>query len=398
MSAAFKRRRVVHAVAGHRHDLAVRLQRAGRSGACAPARPARRPRPRAPPRAARASSIRSSSAPVMARRACRHDPDLGGDRRRRGRVVAGDHDRADAGRLRLGDRVARLRAAAGRSCRRRRARPAPARRPRRQRRPRRVAARACGKATPSVRSASPASASTVRRISSRRSSSSGRSCRRRPAPAVQRASRTSGAPFESTVRRVVVLGVQVWRSHQLALGRERAPRRRARSGSRSASAARPTLRAATISAPSVGSPRIVQRPLLLLRARRCSRARRPQRPSRPPPAAAGSSSGCAVAPQPRRPARSRCRSGRSAPLAVTTARTVISLRVSVPVLSEQISVVEPSVSTADELAHDHVPLRHPLRPERQHDRRDRRQPLRHGGHGERDGQQQHVDELGQRPE
>ena len=77
---------------------------------------------------------------------------------------------------------------------------------------------------------------------------------------------------------------------------------------------------------------------------------------------------------------------------MTTARTVISFLVSVPVLSEAITVAEPSVSTAGEVAHDGVAPRHALHAEREHGRHHRRQALGHRGDGQRDAQDQHVDE------
>ena len=162
----------------------------------------------------------------------------------------------------------------------------------------------------------------------------------------QRASRTSGAPLVKTSRRSLAFGIGMDRAHQLALGRERdladaletrverfvlqtrlcAPRRSARlrsdrpapSSARRALAARrcwrgrPTVSArssSTRSAPSIAAARLVATALRLR-------------------------------------ARSRCRSKSTRPLAVTTARTVISFLVSVPVLSDAMTLAEPSVSTA----------------------------------------------------
>ena len=75
------------------------------------------------------------------------------------------------------------------------------------------------KATPSVRSASPASSSFICKISARRSAVSGlissptSSCE-------QRASSTSGAPLVKTSRRSCRSASRMNRAHQLALGRE----------------------------------------------------------------------------------------------------------------------------------------------------------------------------------
>ena len=113
-------------------------------------------------------------------------------------------------------------------------------------------------ATPSVRSASPASSSLVRRISSRRTPVR----ERRPSPTssnAQRVSRTSGAPLVNTIpacsssvsRWIVLINL---RSDENGTSPTRGSRL-----SRSASL-RPHFRAATISAPSVGSPWTVQRP------------------------------------------------------------------------------------------------------------------------------------------
>ena len=98
------------------------------------------------------------------------------------------------------------------------------------------------------------------------------SVRQRPASSptsscVQRVSSTSGAPFVNTSTRPSVSASRVDRAHQLALGRERhfadaletrVQHRRRRS---------PAFRAATMSAPSVGSPCTVQRPSCSLQRR-----------------------------------------------------------------------------------------------------------------------------------
>ena len=57
---------------------------------------------------------------------------------------------------------------------------------------------------------------------------------------------------------------------------------------------------------------------------------------------------------------------------------VISFWVRVPVLSEQITVVEPSVSTDDKPADERMPLDHLAHPQRQADRHHGRQALGHG--------------------
>ena len=78
----------------------------------------------------------------------------------------------------------------------------------------------------------------------------------------------AGAARQQHVRRAlgeddaasVLLGVAVHGAHQLALGRERHLARRAGDAASSASGRRPALRAATSSAPSVGSPWTIHRP------------------------------------------------------------------------------------------------------------------------------------------
>ena len=85
-------------------------------------------------------------------------------------------------------------------------------------------------------------------------------------------------------------------------------------------------------------------------------------------------------------------STRSSP--TTIVRAVIWLRVSVPVLSEQITVVEPSVSTECEPLHDGVALGHPGDADGQGDGDDRRQALGDGGDGQGDGAEHGVGEVG----
>ena len=125
-----------------------------------------------------------------------------------------------------------------------------------------------------------------------------------------------------------------------------APRRRAAAARRAPRRSRPALRAATSSAPSVGSPCTVQRPSRSLhdrvvgaigdRERALELDPQRRRRSAPPPSRAHRA----------RPARSPSPRTSTRPLAVTTTRTVISFFVSVPVLSEAMTVAEPSVSTA----------------------------------------------------
>ena len=81
-------------------------------------------------------------------------------------------------------------------------------------------------------------------------------------------------------------------------------------------------------------------------------------------------------------------------------RTVISSRVSVPVLSEQITEVLPSVSTADSRRTSAWRRAMRCTPMRERDRDDRRQRLRDDGDRERDAEDEHVDErlAAQQPE
>ena len=197
-------------------------------------------------------------------------------------------------------------------------------------------------ATPIVRNASPASASFACPISVRRASLSATtdspvsSCE-------QSASSTSGAPLmkaENSLsapspRCTVVIN---FRSAENGISATRG-----KCASRSAGC-RPTLRAATMRAPSVGSPCTSHRPscsrmVALLtrsaavRARRISRCTSPS--TGPPPSVSSVPTGSYPVPP-------TC----TLPLAVTMRRTVISLRVSVPVLSDAMTVADPSVSTA----------------------------------------------------
>ena len=317
MSAALQRRRVVHAVAGHRHDPPVRLERAARSAACARARPAR-----TPSISRTTSRRRGVVGPLQLRRRSPRaspggdDPDLGRDGRRRGRVVAGDHDRADAGLPRQPHRRRAPPAAAGRSCRRCPARPAP----------RSCVRRPAPSGTRRAGSVAEGHAERPQRLARPAPRSSGRIAapplrRQRPrlaADPLVRAARQQdvGRALGEHVRRVRrPLGVEVRGRSSACARRRTAPRRRARSARPGLAAPSPTLRAATSSAPSVGSPRTVQPPLLLAGARRCSPARaRRQRRARAPRRSVGSVERPRRRAAPRRPARSRSRSGRSRPL------------------------------------------------------------------------------------
>ena len=80
------------------------------------------------------------------------------------------------------------------------------------------------------------------------------------------------------------------------------------------------------------------------------------------------------------------------PLAVTTTRTVISFFVSVPVLSDAITLAEPSVSTAARCRTIALRLAMRCTPSDEHRRDDRRQSLRHRRDGQRDAEDEHVDE------
>ncbi len=74
---------------------------------------------------------------------------------------------------------------------------------------------------------------------------------------------------------------------------------------------------------------------------------------------------------------------------VHTRSTSISFSVSVPVLSEQMTVTDPSVSTAGSRADERVSAGHPSRTQREGDRDDGRQALRDGGDGEADRREEH---------
>ena len=171
--------------------------------------------------------------------------------------------------------------------------------------------------------------------------------RRRPVRGVQRASSTSGAPLVISTHAAGVLRVGVRSAHQLALRGERHSRRRARSARRGVRASRPAFSAATFSAPSVGSPSTDQRPSRSS-TRRCWQASRGAAPARLPRAAGPSSSGSSAGLQ--LAVRRVARAGQVDAAAGVTQRAHRHLvRVSVPVLSVQMTVAEPSVSTAASL-------------------------------------------------
>ena len=91
---------------------------------------------------------------------------------------------------------------------------------------------------------------------------------------VQRAEQHVGRALGEDEHAVLALGVAMHGAHQLALGRERHLADARRTARRAPRRSRPALRAATSSAPSVGSPCTVQRPSRSLQRRRCSRGRR----------------------------------------------------------------------------------------------------------------------------
>ena len=263
-------------------------------------------------------------------------------------MVAGDHDRPDAGApARARPRLAPRRAA-DRSCRRgpantrscsmlvvERRRPSSA-----------LVGQRRGRRRPSVRSASPASSSfasqdlrAALRASAAARSSPTSSC-------VQRASSTSGAPFVKTQHALRRARRRVWtvlislRSDENGTSPTRAKRASSASGLEPGLARRHEQRAFGRDRPGRSSARPARCSDGVVRAVGdgeralqfgAQRRRRPGRRRR-------------AAPRPR--ARSRCRSKSTRPLAVTTTRTVISFFVSVPVLSDAMTVAEPSVSTA----------------------------------------------------
>ena len=202
---------------------------------------------------------------------------------------------------------------------------------------------------------------------------------------VHRISSTSGAPFVTTTKIAPHL-VEVHGAHQLSLRRERhlvdarypsRPRRAPRRPSQSSSAfggisGRPTPSCSSIVAGS-GPPANSARRMSPAFGISCNGNHRRR------DLAERVVAGAALA---------------SPPTGVTASRTVISLRVSVPVLSVQIVVAAPSVSTAESPADNRVPRGHALHAEREHHGEDRRQSLGHRGDRERDPDQHHVDQRG----
>ena len=80
------------------------------------------------------------------------------------------------------------------------------------------------------------------------------------------------------------------------------------------------------------------------------------------------------------------------PLAVTTSRTVISFFVSVPVLSDAMTLARSERLDGAEVTHDGVSTRHALNADRQDGGHDRRQPFRHRRDRERHAEDQHVEQ------
>ena len=247
-----QRRRVVDAVAGHRHDCAPRAAAPGRSAACAPGSRARRRTPSLTVRSSASSRHASGARAPVTARASVGDAELLGDDRGGLRMIAGDHDRADAGALRASHGLRRLVPwridhadqsgedevaldALADAVRRRACRPC-------ERADRRH--RACAApARPARRSR--------RRISRRRCPSAAAAPRRPARACIARAARPAHpSRRRARARRV---GVRMHGAHHLALGRERDLADARRTVAR-APASRPAFRAATISAPSVGSP------------------------------------------------------------------------------------------------------------------------------------------------
>ena len=249
---------------------------------------------------------------------------------------------------------------------------------------------ASGRRRPSVRSASPASSSLVCRISARRSAVRGR---RLLADELLRAARQQHVrrAFGEDEQALLPLGVAYESCSSTCARRRTAPRRRAAKRASSASASSPALRAATISAPSVGSPCTVQRPsrscstALFARSATASARSSSNRsaPSIGPPSVAAHVAFGRVARAARRSTR---------PLAVTTTRTVISFFVSVPVLSEAMTFAEPSVSTAARCRT--MAFRFAMRctPSDEHGGHHRRQAFRHRRDRERHAEDEHVED------
>ena len=184
---------------------------------CAPPRRSRR----RPARRARRRSAPSRRASTM--------PEVGRDARRRARMVAGDHDHADAGALRLARSAAAASARGGsmmptvptkiRSCSSAPSSPLPGRRLR----------PAAGRPRPAC--AAPRRTARRRRPATRaRGASSSGTTAMPTRTRVQRCSSTSGAPLVMTTSASPCSWSRSTRRHHLALGGERDLARRARSG------------------------------------------------------------------------------------------------------------------------------------------------------------------------
>ena len=164
-------------------------------------------------------------------------------------------------------------------------------------------------------------------------------------------------------------------------------RRTTGSAAASAATSTPSRRASASIAASIGSPWATQRP-----------SRRTARPDR-------AASRCpADAQQPRQHVRrdidgrgrvvAGCRRCRRCRSASRPAITAISLRVSVPVLSVQMNVVEPRVSTDSSRRTRAWRRGHPLRAHRQRQRHGRQQPLGHERDRHADREQEPVRRRG----
>ena len=276
-------------------------------------------------RSSSASVISSSSSPVTTRSASM--PTRRATAARGEAVVAGDDDDADPGLVAARDRVGDL----GTRRVEQATRPSEAEPGSASARVRQARRSSRRRATASTRSPSLAAATDVRPRRVARAASVERPlpCRRRRATVVQRASTASGAPLVCDPALAVDV---VDRRHQLERRVEaedrccRAPR-----GVAPVTSAPRRCAAASSSAISVGSPAA---PCVGVVDRR-RRAARQGRSDRTPAAIARHGSDALVV-----------RRGRRRPAVVQTATTRMRFSVSVPVLSVQITVVEPSVSTA----------------------------------------------------
>ena len=232
------------------------------------------------------------------------------------RVVAGDHRDADAGAPARGDRVAPRSGRGGSS------------------RPSRPSSSRSRSASSASRDRSPA----VERRACRRPAPAGPA---RPSPRSAAAAASSATPAarQERVGRALDehLAVHDDRHAPAArIEREPAPLRCARLVGVDVD---PSRRASASSAASIGSPwRPTRRPR--------STARPVEQRRREPASVPSRAHGLGGPSTRRRPGRSRARRCVAVPAGVQTSTTAISLRVSVPVLSVQMNVVEPSVSTA----------------------------------------------------